>query len=186
MAISGQGVWNLNIENWHFLLQKKYIHELHFSTVVPSVKWSPCEAAIMGASLAVIPGWVLRWRRVDFLSFSITCYTADDIFRILLKSDKNFHSFKSKHQVLPDTHRVVQLDPSLQVHLRDVVGLDVIWDIVLVGQRLQLTREELLQLDDELAIVQLHQGPPLVAAPLGAREPGGVKRYYQWSGQVSS
>ena len=60
------------------------------------------------------------------------------------------------------------LDPLLQLHLGDVVSLDVVGDEVLVRQRLRVT--DGLQLEDELPEVELHQRAALVAALLRARK----------------
>ena len=63
------------------------------------------------------------------------------------------------------------LHPALELALRDVVGLHVLADVVLVGHGPGHVAADVLQLEEELAVVELHQGAALVAALLGAREP---------------
>ena len=73
------------------------------------------------------------------------------------------------------------LDPALELALRNVVGLDVLADVVLVGDGPGHVGADGLQLEEELAVVELHEGAALVAALLGAGEPlheevGGAER----------
>ena len=66
---------------------------------------------------------------------------------------------------------IVVLHPALKLALRNVVGLHVLADVVLVRHGLRHVATDVLQLEEELAVVELHEGSAFIAALLRAREP---------------